>query len=201
MKCRMPEIQEIYDEQDTSSEESGDEQDTPTEKPESELNSSATLSNQQPTLTSTPNEEQGEDDTGKVEGHNETATDSGMGTSGIFSETSAQTKTSECQIVGIKTISTFSKKDEDAANQEPTVSANLQDTEEAREPLKPMFPKGFLICKGSVYWKPSRPKWHYKADPDYFHCHQDSPELCDRCSREWGYYMSRGQAFDGEDWV
>ena len=110
----MPKLQEIYDEQDTSSEESGDEQDTSTAEPEGELNSSAFLSNQHPTLTSTPNEEQGDDDTGKVEGHNETATDSGMGTSGIFSETSAQTKTSECQIVGIKIIFTSSKKDEDA---------------------------------------------------------------------------------------
>ena len=79
------------DEQDTSTAESGDEQDTSTAEPNNPVN----LSNQHLTLTSTPNEDQGDDDTVKAEGLNETATDSGMGTSGIFSETSAQTKTSE----------------------------------------------------------------------------------------------------------
>ena len=81
------------------------------------------------------------------------------------------------------------------------MSADLQDTEEALKPLKQMFPKGFLIGNGFVDDKPSCPKWYYKADPGYFHCHQDSPVLCDRCSLTWGHHMSRGYAFDGEDWV
>ena len=47
------------------------------------MESSAVLSNRHATLNPTPNEDQG-DSEGKGEGLNETATDSGMGNSGIF---------------------------------------------------------------------------------------------------------------------
>jgi hypothetical protein len=53
-------------------------------------------------------------------------------------------------------------------------------------PLKPMFPKGFLNGRKSAEWKPLQPKWHSIHDPEYFHCHQDSPYLCERCKDEWG---------------
>ena len=181
------------EEKDLSCEESEDEKDIST-APNNVMESSEALSNQQATLTSTPKEDQG-DDAGKGEGLNETATDSGMGNSGIFSETSAQTKTSDCKLVGTKTFSTFRSLYEDDYNQVPRV------TKEAPGPLKPMFPKGFLNGRKSAEWKPLRPKWHSKHDPEYFHCHQDTPVLCDYCDITWGGYVHKGQKWDGEDWV
>ena len=50
-------------------------------------------------------------------------------------------------------------------------------------------------------WRPLRPKWHCKEDPNYFHCHQDSPELCDNCSMQWGHPLYLGLVWDGEEWV
>ena len=70
-------------------------------------------------------------------------------------------------------------------------------TKEAPKPLKPMFPKGGKFAE----WKPLRPKWHSKHDPEYFHCHQDSPVLCDYCEISWGGYVHLGQKWDGEDWI
>jgi hypothetical protein len=91
---------EPAEEKDFSCKEFDDEKDIPTAEPSDVMESSPVLSNQQATLTSTPNEDQG-DDTGKGEGINETATDSGMGNPGIFSESSAQNKTSDCKLVGL----------------------------------------------------------------------------------------------------
>ena len=53
----------------------------------------------------------------------------------------------------------------------------------------------------STEWRPLRPKWHCKEDPNYFHCHQDSPELCDNCSMQWGHPLYLGMVWDGEEWV
>ena len=53
----------------------------------------------------------------------------------------------------------------------------------------------------STEWRPLRPKWHCKEDPNYFHCHQDSPELCDICSMQWGHPLYLGMVWDGEEWV
>ena len=105
------------EEKDLSCKESEDEKDIST-VPNDVMGSSEVLSNQQATLTSTPNVDQG-DDTGKGEGLNETATDSGTGNSGIFHETSAKTKTSDCKLVGTKTFFTFSNLYDDGCNQVP----------------------------------------------------------------------------------
>ena len=53
----------------------------------------------------------------------------------------------------------------------------------------------------STEWRPLRPKWHCKEDPNYFHCHQDSPELCEKCSMQWGHPIFLGMKWDGEGWV
>jgi hypothetical protein len=71
-------------------------------------------------LTSTPYKNQGDEDTGKEEKFNENRTDSGMGTSDIF--TSAQTKTSECQILEFN--SSLSNLDGEASSQELTASGD-----------------------------------------------------------------------------
>ena len=49
-------------------------------------------SSKPPTLTSTPNKKLCDDDTGDLLVNKVAAADSGLGTSGIFSETSAQSK-------------------------------------------------------------------------------------------------------------
>ena len=57
-------------------------------------------SSKAPTLTSTPNKKLCDDDTGDLLVNKVAAADSGLGTSGIFSETSAQSKKSVCNAFG-----------------------------------------------------------------------------------------------------
>ena len=89
------------DDLDKSTSESDEEQASPAAKTGrssiAELISPRDFSTLLTTLTSTPNKNQGDEDTGKEENFNENTTDSGMGTSGIF--TSDQTNTSECKIL------------------------------------------------------------------------------------------------------
>ena len=133
-------------------------------------------------MTSTPIKNQGDDyieeedeDTGKDENPKESTNDSGLGTSGITA--SPQSKKSDCNL--LKSNSTSSNPNDAGSRQEQAVSDNSDVLE----------------------WKPLRPKWHYKRDPNYFHCHQDSPELCDNCSVQWGHPLYYGMVWDGEEWV
>ena len=134
------------------------------------------------TMTSTPIKNQGDDyieeedeDTGKDENPKENTNDSGLGTSGIT--TSPQSKKSVCNL--LKSNSTSSNPNDAVSRQEQAVSDNSD----------------------ALEWKPLRPKWHYKRDPNYFHCHQDSPELCYHCSLQWGRPLDDGMVWDGEEWV
>jgi hypothetical protein len=134
------------------------------------------------TMTSTPIKNQGDDyieeedeDTGKDENPKENTNDSGLGTSGIT--TSPQSKKSDCNL--LKSNSTSSNPNDAVSRQEQAVSDNSD----------------------ALEWKPLRPKWHYKKDPNYFHCHQDSPELCYHCSLQWGRPLDDGMVWDGEEWV
>ena len=134
------------------------------------------------TMTSTPIKNQGDDyieeedeDTGKDENPKENTNDSGLGTSGIT--TSPQSKKSVCNL--LKSNSTSSNPNDAVSRQEQAVSDNSD----------------------ALEWKPLRPKWHYKKDPNYFHCHQDSPELCYHCSLQWGRPLDDGMVWDGEEWV
>jgi hypothetical protein len=72
------------------------------------------------TMTSTPNKNHGDKDTGEEENFNENTTDSGMGTSGIF--TSTKTNTSESKI--IESNSSLSNPDDEVFSQEPTAPGN-----------------------------------------------------------------------------
>ena len=134
------------------------------------------------TMTSTPIKNQGDDyieeedeDTGKDENPKESTNDSGLGTSGITA--SPQSKKSDCNL--LKSNSTSSNPNDAGSRQEQAVSDNSDVLE----------------------WKPLRPKWHYKRDPNYFHCHQDTPEICDNCSVQWGHDLGEGMVWDGEEWV
>ena len=116
-----------------------------------------------------------DEDTGKDEIPKENTNDSGLGTSGIT--TSPQSKKTDCNILKNNSIS--SNPNDAVSRQEQAVSDNSD----------------------ALEWKPLRPKWHYKKDPRYFHCHQDSPELCYHCSLQWGRDLDEGRVWDGEDWV
>jgi hypothetical protein len=119
-----PVSDESEDDSDTSTSESDEEQASPAAKTGrssiAELISPRYSSSLLTTMTSTPNKNQGDEDTGKEENFNENTTDSGMGTSGIF--TSAQTNTSECKI--LDSNSSLSNPDDEAFSQEPTAPGN-----------------------------------------------------------------------------
>jgi hypothetical protein len=112
------------DDSDTSTSESDEEQASPAAKTGrssiAELISPRYSSSLLTTMTSTPNKNQGDEDTGKEENFNENTTDSGMGTSGIF--TSDQTNTSECKI--LESNSSLSNPDDEEFSQEPTAPGN-----------------------------------------------------------------------------
>ena len=170
--------------------ESGDEQNSFT----------SNFPSQPPTLTSTPNKEQNADNTGNESVHREIATDSGLGTSGIFSETGAQAKKSVSKNSGTKPH-IFSKTEDAALKPESEVVTTDPESEAAVDTLPPIFPRGFLNAPKLKGWIPSRPKWVAEDDPNYFHCHQDQPKLCYRCSLSWGYYQENGFTFDGRNWI